>query len=290
MLSDRVLQRLSELNRAPLPVPAREQPPMRKREASLPAGSEAQNACGAHWLIERPLAALWPAAERVLSWRPPPAAAFGEQGSQPRPDLAVWAEHFPQQTVYLDLETCGLAGSMVFLAGLIHVRGGELTISQLLARSYAEESALLLSLRRMVAANRVLVTYNGKTFDWTQVRDRSTLHRIDRLAGGAAEAQTAPRPSWPEPIHVDLLHHARRRFRDELPNCRLQTLERFLCGRRRVGDIPGSEIPDAYHAYVRNGDPSDLKAILHHNALDLVTLVQVSLMLAREAGDVRLET
>ena len=89
----------------------------------------------------------------------------------------------------------------------------------------------------------------------------------------------------PQLVHCDLLHHARRRWRDEMPNCKLQTLERLLCGRHRAGDIPGSEIPAAYADFVRSGNAVSMKAILHHNALDLVTLCHLSLRLAAGIGE-----
>jgi uncharacterized protein YprB with RNaseH-like and TPR domain len=67
-----------------------------------------------------------------------------------------------------------------------------------------------------------------------------------------------------------------------LPNFRLQTLERYICGRQRNGDIPGHEIPAAYHDYVRGGNLAAVEAILHHNALDLVTLLQMTLVFLEE--------
>jgi uncharacterized protein YprB with RNaseH-like and TPR domain len=79
--------------------------------------------------------------------------------------------------------------------------------------------------------------------------------------------------------HLDLLHHARRRWRDVLPDCRLQTLEWRVCGRRRSGDIPGEEIPEVYHRFVRTGDSRDIVSVFHHNALDLVTLADLAVAL-----------
>ena len=113
-----------------------------------------------------------------------------------------------------------------------------------------------------------MVTFNGKSFDWPQVTDRSTLYHLGQEPAARHEL-----------IHVDLLHHARRRWRRELPNCKLQTLERYICGRRRSGDIPGRDIPRAYHNYVRTGDATEMRSILHHNALDLITLLQLALKL-----------
>ena len=79
--------------------------------------------------------------------------------------------------------------------------------------------------------------------------------------------------------HIDLLHEGRRRYKDRLVNCKLQTLERAICGRGRTEDIPGAEIPDAYHNFVRTNNAVDMRDILHHNALDLVTMVEVVLFM-----------
>jgi uncharacterized protein YprB with RNaseH-like and TPR domain len=84
-----------------------------------------------------------------------------------------------------------------------------------------------------------------------------------------------PRPVL---IHCDLLHHARRRWGKQLPDCRLQTLERHVCRRRRDEDIPGHEIPAAYHDFVRTGDAWLIRSVLHHNALDLITLLQLAML------------
>ena len=72
--------------------------------------------------------------------------------------------------------------------------------------------------------------------------------------------------------HFDLLHEARRIWKKRLPDCKLQTLEQYICKRIRYGDIPGDRIADAYHAYVRTGNARQVATILKHNMLDLITL------------------
>jgi uncharacterized protein YprB with RNaseH-like and TPR domain len=104
---------------------------------------------------------------------------------------------------------------------------------------------------------------------------------IQPRAAAAAEEEEEEECAW---RHCDLLHHARRLWKRHLPDCRLQTLERFICGRRRVGDISGRDIPLTYHDYVRTGDPTRVHSLLHHNAIDLVTLVQLSLHIASWGG------
>ncbi|HVP70926.1 MAG TPA: ribonuclease H-like domain-containing protein, partial [Gemmatimonadaceae bacterium] len=76
-------------------------------------------------------------------------------------------------------------------------------------------------------------------------------------------------------IHLDLLHHSRRRWKSELSDCRLQTLERHVCRRLRSGDVPGEEVPGLYHDYVRRGDPYRLIPGFHHNLLDVITMGEI---------------
>lgn len=170
------------------------------------------------------------------------------------------ANGLPEGPLFLDIETCGLAGSVIFLVGLMSCRDGALVFEQLLARDYSEEPAMLAALAERLAEAAVLVTFNGKSFDVTMLRERGIFHNLDL---GTI------------PPHLDLLHESRRVYRGKVPNCRLQTLEQCLCRRRRVGDIPGSAIPAAYHAFVSTGDARNLKAILHHNLLDLLTMGQL---------------
>jgi uncharacterized protein YprB with RNaseH-like and TPR domain len=170
----------------------------------------------------------------------------------------------------------------VFLVGVLWRADDGLVIEQLLARNYAEEQSILEALWRVACEKKVLVTFNGKSFDWPMVLDRTTRY-CPRGAAGSLQAQ--PAVSHSPQVHCDLLHHARCRWRKVLPNCKLQTLERSICGRSRSDDIPGSAIPQAYHHYVRTGETRELRSILHHNALDLVTLLEIALELLREPAE-----
>ena len=70
-----------------------------------------------------------------------------------------------------------------------------------------------------------------------------------------------------------------RRWRRLLPDCKLQTLERFICRRTRGADVPGAQIPQEYHYFVRTGDARRLAEIVRHNQLDLLTLWELVLRL-----------
>jgi len=171
----------------------------------------------------------------------------------------------PERALFFDTETTGLGGNMVFMLGVMRITGNDVRLSQVLARDYREEQELLAVWTEMLAGSGLLVSFNGKSFDMPVLRDRMSLHGM-------------PLPE--EPPHLDLLHPSRRRWKRVFPDCRLQTLEWKVCGRRRSGDIPGEEIPAAYHRFVRTGDASDMLTVFHHNALDLITLADVALALA----------
>ena len=174
--------------------------------------------------------------------------------------------------VCLDIETCGMAGMQVFQIGLLRWHHGGVWIEQFVARDYSEEAALLARAWETVDQAAVLVTFNGAAFDVPFIEDRSAASGLGSRRLGAR--------------HVDLLHEARRRWRPVLPNCKLQTLERFICGRLRSGDIPGDLIPGVYHEFVRTGDARQMERVLYHNAHDLITLAELMVcVLQNRDGD-----
>jgi len=308
MLTDDVLSRLSQLSRGAVPIVAAPPSVVPSTVAAtqvvehagpcddvsqLPPGCEVVNTWGKHWLRERKLVDLWPHGAQWLSRETVRLDQLTTTDDQRPAELQAFLAGLPGEVLLLDLETCGFAGSPIFLVGLLHEQDHCWQLSQLLARTYAEEKSLLHTLWTVAAGKRVLVTFNGKSFDWPMVQDRSTLHHLGQdprdQAGRARDipsgaVATPPRErNDPRPalIHCDLLHHARRRWGKQLPDCRLQTLERHICRRRREEDIPGQEIPAAYHDFVRTGDAWLMRSVLHHNALDLITLLQLAMLVVQ---------
>jgi uncharacterized protein YprB with RNaseH-like and TPR domain len=294
MLDERLRQRLEALNRGTLTVdpPAERVPaPSSLQRAGTPnlaptgkpipgilrEGEVVVTSAGEHLRIRLPIDTLWTQGSQLVAARLEQLQRRLDEAQQAvEPTVVMDAEFtalvaaLPERVLVLDLETCGLSGAALFLAGVLRQVEGVPTVELLLARNYAEEQAVLETLWQTVAGQDVLVTFNGKSFDWPMVLDRSVRYRLEKhVAIDAANL-----------LHVDVLHHARRRWRKQLPDCRLQTLEQFVCRRNRSGDIPGHRIPAAYADFVRTGFERDMEAILYHNAMDLVTLLDLTLRLA----------
>jgi len=169
----------------------------------------------------------------------------------------------PAEWLFLDTETTGLAGgtgTYAFLVGLAWWEAGGLQVEQFFMRDHGEEHSLLLELSRRLAERRVLVTFNGKSFDWPLLETRFLMTRA-----------ITPRP----PVaHIDLLHPARQLWRLRLGSVRLTELERHVLGADRLGwdrrrDIDSALIPQIYFDYLRGGPPDMLLPVFHHNRMDL---------------------
>ncbi len=169
----------------------------------------------------------------------------------------------PRDILFFDLETTGLGNSPLFLIGVLHGSDSGLETLQFFARDYSEERAVIEAFLDLAERKRILISYNGRGFDAPYVRKRAVVHGIRRSVRA---------------FHLDLLLTARRLRRERwrhLPDCRLQTVETLVCDRRREGDIPGSQIPRAYHEFVQSRDPAEMIAVLEHNRLDLLTLADL---------------
>jgi len=167
----------------------------------------------------------------------------------------------PAQWLFLDTETTGLAGgsgTYAFMVGLAWWDASGLEVEQLFLRDYSEEHAVLEALAARMAERRVLVTFNGRSFDWPLLETR---YRMTRRI-----------PAVPPAAHLDLLHPARQLWRLKLGSVRLMELEQHVLAAvdwRRDGDIPGAMIPQAYFSYLRGGGPEALSQVFRHNQMDL---------------------
>jgi uncharacterized protein YprB with RNaseH-like and TPR domain len=169
----------------------------------------------------------------------------------------------PEKWLFLDTETTGLAGgtgTYAFLVGLAWWDAGGLQVEQLFLRDFSEEHSLLHALSARLAERPVLVTFNGKSFDWPLLENRFTMTRAIKVPPLAA--------------HLDLLHPARALWKLRLGSVRLVELERHVLDAERLGwnrgdDVASALIPQFYFDYLRGGTADPLAGVVKHNQMDL---------------------
>jgi uncharacterized protein len=167
----------------------------------------------------------------------------------------------PSEWAFLDTETTGLSGgtgTCAFLIGVGRITPEGFRVRQFFMRDYGEEASALHALAGHLAAFRVMITYNGRTFDQPLLETRYRLNRA--------------KSPFTKLDHLDLLHGARRLWKLRFDSCRLVDLENQVLGVERQGDLPGALIPYVYFDYLRTRDAARMLSIFHHNATDILTL------------------
>ena len=131
---------------------------------------------------------------------------------------------------------------------------------QFFMRDYGEEASQFLdALSRYLEPFRVLITYNGRTFDQPLLETRYRMHRA--------------RPPFARMEHLDLLYGARRLWKMRFESCRLVDLESQVLGfRKRWAIFPSALITYVYFEYLRTREVSRLMPVFVHNAIDILTL------------------
>jgi uncharacterized protein YprB with RNaseH-like and TPR domain len=167
-------------------------------------------------------------------------------------------------TVFLDLETTGLAGgtgTIPFLVGLGYFRDESFVVAQYFLGDPSEEDRMLDELAVLFAERnfKSLVTYNGKAFDLPLLETRFILQRKPLVLS--------------ELPHLDFLFAARTLWKHKHESCRLFHLAQQVIEAPRDEDIPGAEIPYRYFDYLRTGNFAQIEPILYHNQEDILSLL-----------------
>ncbi len=165
-----------------------------------------------------------------------------------------------EDILVLDLETTGLGrtGTLAFMIGLGYYENDQFIVEQLFLPDPEAEVSSFDRLLELVKSHSLLITFNGKTFDVPVLESRLLYHQI-----------------WlnlREMEHLDLLHIARRLWKNKLPSCALETIEFYILGhiRDKELDIEGGEIPQTYYQFLLNGDPELIRRVFIHNHHDIL--------------------
>ncbi|MBN2322961.1 MAG: ribonuclease H-like domain-containing protein [Spirochaetes bacterium] len=193
------------------------------------------------------------------------------------PDVERLEDIEPGRFLFFDVETTGLsqgAGTRFFLIGLLESMEGEMRFVQYFLPNLGSEPLFLRIIAQRFGRRRILVSYNGKCFDYNVMRNRFVMNGLEMEAENAA------------PLHLDLLYSSRRLWKGFCPDFTLSTVERLVLEYRRRRDIPGELIPDVYFRYLGGSDESgELESVLEHNRDDVFSLFALLIRGVRAVGD-----
>lgn len=168
--------------------------------------------------------------------------------------------------VFLDTETTGIhggTGMVPFLVGLGYFEDADFHMVQYFIRDFDEEPSMLLTLADVLQRFKLLITYNGSSFDVPLLETRFTLARLNS--------------PFTDMLHVDLLPAARRLWRNGHGSCRLAALENRIVAFLRGADIPGGMIPRAYFDFLQRRSSAVISSVLRHNVHDVVSLAALTI-------------
>lgn len=166
------------------------------------------------------------------------------------------------ELLFLDTETTGLsggAGTMAFLVGIGRPQGSDFQVTQYFVVDYPGETELIRLLSQELGGRKTVVSYNGKSFDLPILKGRFALSGV-RLEVCA---------------QIDLLHTARRLWRNTLGACSLRAIEEQVLGVTRREDVPGSLVPELYFDFLRSGNLNELRAVFSHHLYDVASLADL---------------
>ncbi len=179
-----------------------------------------------------------------------------------------------EDILVLDLETTGLGRgqTLAFMIGLGYYEDGRYVVEQLFLPEPEAEVNSFDRLIELVNQKSVLITFNGKTFDLPILESRLLYHHI-----------------WLDLrslTHIDLLHIARRLWKNKIPSCALETIEFYILGhiREKELDIEGGLIPQTYFQYLINGDAELMRRVFLHNQLDVLHTAALFTLICDLAG------
>lgn len=158
---------------------------------------------------------------------------------------------------FMDIETLGLSNVPVILIGVAEIKNNKITSSQYFLRDIYEEPAVLEAYLSHLDDDSIHVTFNGSMFDVPFIKNRCSYYRMN------------PQLDLP---HLDLLYFARNLWKNTLPNCQLQTIEKEIFRIERKDDVPGQYIPGYYQTYLTERNIGPIVPIIEHNRQDIVSL------------------
>lgn len=163
----------------------------------------------------------------------------------------------PGELLFFDIETTGFRArsSSLYLIGLMYFEDQSLIAEQLFADTPDEEPDLLKQLLSIIPSYRIILHFNGNTFDIPYLNEKCKQYGLPSPFDNRNGVDLYRRIAG----FKNILH---------LENCRQKTLESFM-GIHREDSYTGGELISIYEDYVQCKDSDSRSLLLLHNLEDL---------------------
>ncbi len=183
------------------------------------------------------------------------------------PDLRYFSQE-EETVLFFDIETTGLSPekSHLYLIGCAYRQNGTFVTRQWFAEDSSQEFAILESFLDLAKDFRLLISYNGATFDLPYLRKKCRAYQLSE-----------------DPLSIPMadLFRIISPYRNlfSLKHLHQTDLERFL-GLYRQDCYNGKELIAVYEKYRRSPEPRLLDALLLHNREDIDCMLYCTKSLA----------
>ncbi len=185
--------------------------------------------------------------------------------------------------LFIDAETTSLSGgsgTMVFMIGLGFFDDSSFIVNQYYLDNPNDEFSFIMRLEAEFSKFKILLSYNGSSFDLPLLKTRFRLNRVDI--------------PFQNIQHLDLLHLSRKLWKLRLPSCRLRDIEsEILYFERAEEEIPSWMVPQIYFEYLHTNDARPLKGVFYHNRMDVLSLaalfIHISDLLIQPDENIQIE-
>lgn len=170
-----------------------------------------------------------------------------------------------EDVLFFDIETTGFhrTRTRLYMIGYVFFEEGKWYVEQHFADEFEDEKLLLINFLELLKQKKVLISFNGDTFDIPYIRAKLERYCI-------LDDITIP--------SLDLYKVVRSyKKRLNLPNCKLKTVEK-LVGIHREDPFTGGQLIEQYHIYMENKDHRLEYNLLLHNKEDMIALLDLMMV------------
>ena len=188
------------------------------------------------------------------------------------PEFYSYADYYgfsPEECLFFDIETTGLssASACIFLIGTISYNGTEWILTQWMTQSPQEEVLLLQTFLNATTAKKMLLHFNGSSFDIPFIKERSRKWELHESSEHLSAFETMQ--------SVDLYQKLKplKKLYD-FDRFTQQALEQFT-GWNRTDKLTGKHMTDLYKKYLLSEESRLADLLLLHNHDDLLGMLRL---------------